>query len=639
MPKNTYFPNIDNWAGLGQPKATRFNNVDAGFTFPNDGQPSWNAIPPPSPREQMARFLIGETPPSEYKQRVVRGALGTTGIGAWPTGAGKSWNALDFTPPGWGLTAAEKIHAGDYQGATMAVVPVAGAPGGLGKALGEGASSGAEQVAKAMADTFGKKATSLAVGTASKEAAAVLAKGGTVAQAAKKGKVTLGLYPSTTAEEIVRNTKAHGGYTVNLATGEVPTSGVMAGKYANTNPRNMVVVGEMGPADAAKHASKNADQFAKDNNFFGTWFDKESKQTFLDVSRKFKAGDLRPATKFAEKTGQLSIYDIESGKTPPVANWRKFVTGWETPEGVVPFSKRVQEMNAYGEAYMAGHPNKIWWDTPNMDRVYKNVPREVRGGFIGATSTNTNPKTNMQAASEYIRRYLKNEPIIQPNFRVPDTAMGGFAGPGKTMGLEKGRAFNLQHAAAGNVKGYHGETVQEKVDALVGDPDASVLDRIHARLAEHPAAGLYTHSQKATVPSGNARSSPWRPELGPDRKLLSDAIAEQAKAYGKDNRTFSANVWTGIREWVKDKGELFGTDLRDVQRATKGVPSKSYDDFFMDHVRAKAAHLGISVKQMERLLSKGDAELLSYILVGTPFAGLLLGRTLMKPATEGNPAA
>jgi hypothetical protein len=54
---------------------------------------------------------------------------------------------------------------------------------------------------------------------------------------------------------------------------------------------------------------------------------------------------------------------------------------------------------------------------------------------------------------------------------------------------------------------------------------------------------------------------------------------------------------------------------------TRGTESKSYDDLFVDLVARKAKKLGISVKALESKLRKGDAELLSHILVPTTALG------------------
>ena len=73
----------------------------------------------------------------------------------------------------------------------------------------------------------------------------------------------------------------------------------------------------------------------------------------------------------------------------------------------------------------------------------------------------------------------------------------------------------------------------------------------------------------------------------------------------------SADIWTGIRETIKNTSELFGQKFRGS--AITG-DSKSYADHFDDLIRAKAKHLGVTVEQMEAKLRNGDANLMSAIL-------------------------
>jgi hypothetical protein len=151
--------------------------------------------------------------------------------------------------------------------------------------------------------------------------------------------------------------------------------------------------------------------------------------------------------------------------------------------------------------------------------------------------------------------------------------------------------------------------VKEKVQALSGDPAAIVLDRIQVRLAEQPSAGIFAEAREGVSPTGK------------NRQLVKDTITEQARIAGENPDTFSANVWAGVREHVKKTGELYGTPLPGSQRMTRGTESKSYDDLFVDLVARKAKKLGISVKALESKLRKGDAELLSHILVPTTALG------------------
>jgi hypothetical protein len=432
----------------------------------------------------------------------------------------------------------------------------------------------------------------------------------------------LGAFASTKPKTIVKATKEAGAYSVNLLTGEKPTEGIMAGKYANTDPRTTVVTGLLSPSDVEAHVAKNEKVLSSPDHFFGTWTDPATGKTYLDVSKRFQPTEIRPATKFGEKTGQLSLYNVGTGEFPPVGSYPGFVSGANTPAGVVPYAQRLQEMGSAGQAYMAQFPGIDWWRQPNMERVYgTQIMPNVRG-LLAATSTNNAPPPNVTQMSEYVRRLIAGEPIIQPDYRIPMTALGGRGGnPGSAMGLETGkggRQFNLLVGARGetNPAAYHGDVVREKVMALGGDPAAIVLDRIQARLTEQPSAGIYAMPKEGQSP------------VGADRKLVLSVITQEAKKAGLNPDTFSGNVWAGIRENVKQTGELYGTPLPGVQAATRATESKSYDDLFMDRIKQKADHLGMSVGKFESKLRKGDVNLLSHFLAptGAIGAGLLYSR-------------
>ncbi len=74
-------------------------------------------------------------------------------------------------------------------------------------------------------------------------------------------------------------------------------------------------------------------------------------------------------------------------------------------------------------------------------------------------------------------------------------------------------------------------------------------------------------------------------------------ISVAARAEGLTPRDYSANVWAGIRETIKETDQLFGTPFRGSALTSE---SKSYDDILFDVVRDKAQQLGISVQEMER---------------------------------------
>jgi hypothetical protein len=74
---------------------------------------------------------------------------------------------------------------------------------------------------------------------------------------------------------------------------------------------------------------------------------------------------------------------------------------------------------------------------------------------------------------------------------------------------------------------------------------------------------------------------------------------------------------TGFSKTIQETGELFGQKFK---AASISGESKSYADHFEDLIRQKAAHLKISVQEMEKRLREGDADLLS-IMLGAPTIG------------------
>jgi hypothetical protein len=129
-------------------------------------------------------------------------------------------------------------------------------------------------------------------------------------------------------------------------------------------------------------------------------------------------------------------------------------------------------------------------------------------------------------------------------------------------------------------------------------PDAVVLDRHQARLAEKPNAGVYADVEKGVV-KGAAYGS------------LKQQFLLAAKRAGRDPRDYSADVWTGIRETIKNTDQLYGQPFKGSSIVGD---SKSYADIFSDVIRDKANHMKITVQELEKRLKAGDANLLSALL-------------------------
>jgi hypothetical protein len=441
----------------------------------------------------------------------------------------------------------------------------------------------------------------------------------TAGKKAKKPKAApeeiLGTHPTTTPEHIAERTNTGGGYSVNLETGESPTSGLMMGKYANDDPRNLVVSGRsMSPEDARAHAAANIAALKRKENFFGTWKDAESGNTYLDVSKRFEPDERRPATKFGERTAQKAGYDVGAGESFPVGNWEEFV---RSPE----FHTRMDEMNQLGREVMG---DKKWWDMhggSSFERVYgkENLPQVA--GFSASTSPASAPRENLQTMTEYMRRHLKGEEIIQPDWRVGPNEMT--RNEGTQIGMERTRAKNLLAAKRGEIEALRENKVREMGQALMGDRNAVVLDRQWAKLAEDPAKGVYTDTTPNTVPSG----APY--------EVLKTEVTKAAQRAKMDPEAYSANVWEGIRDTIRRTNELYGQKHRGSQIPKE---SKSYSDTFEDLLQEKADHMGISKAEMEKRLRAGDATLLS-LMLATPMGMALYKQSQGQQDEPAGPAA
>ena len=174
---------------------------------------------------------------------------------------------------------------------------------------------------------------------------------------AEKALELLKAQDSTRPRRIVNQTKAHGGYSVNLPTGEIPTSGLMMGRYKNTDPRNTIVQApsSMKDSDVVSHTAKNLNELKRRDMFLGTWKNTDDGNTYLDVSKRFENDAIRQATKYGEKTGQLKGWDVKNAAEFPVGNWEEFIRSDE-------YQRRLDEMMGVGKEYLTQHPTPEWWD-------------------------------------------------------------------------------------------------------------------------------------------------------------------------------------------------------------------------------------------------------------------------------------
>ena len=447
------------------------------------------------------------------------------------------------------------------------------------------------------------------LGTGSKVAIGIGALGGVIKKLAAKPGSTEALLSALKAQKIVKETKKDGGYSLNLPSGQTPSGGLMMGKYANNDPRNTVIDGLKGGFNrraVEQFVEKNKKALDSPDAFLGTWIDPDTGTVYLDVSNNFPSDKLRKATKAGERSGQLAGWDVGQSKEFPVGNWRDFV---DSPA----FDERVVEMGKVGNNYLKDHPTAEWWDMPgtSFERVYgsENLPQVA--GFTASTAPVRSPKDNLEDMSEYMRRHLAGEPTIQPDWRVPDSPEYARKAGGMVP-FEQAFKNNLNVAKTGDYNALGGDKVRNEAQAMMGDATAVVLDRHWARISESPAKGIF-----AAVDEGKIGSSTKGGVS--DYQHLKNAVTRVAEAQGRSPRDYSADVWTGIRETIKTKSDLFGQPYKGS--AILG-DSKSYADVLDDLIKAKASRMKISVGEMERKLRNGDANLMSAILA-TPIGYLV----------------
>lgn len=436
-----------------------------------------------------------------------------------------------------------------------------------------------------------------------------------IARQLREGQI--GQFETTTPGRIRNETLANEGYTVDLMTGEVPKKGIMMGTYANDSGKTGVLKNaRMTTKDVRAWVKKNAKALEKLDNYLGTWINKRDKALYLDVSKRFPADEKgrRAATVFGEKTGQEKGWNLAEFEETPVGNWDEFIRGDEV-------AGRIDEMARIGREFMDQQKTKEWWDVYGtiFEEVYGPENMEVLMGLIATSSTATPPIENIRVASEYMRRHLLGEPLIQPDWRAP-AGLETFT-EGRKMPMESTRAPNLKKVEEGRFDELRREKVNDMYRAQAGDPDASVMDRYYTRIAEKPSEGIYTGKKAGEFDA----PTKYRHRYKDIQKIM----AEAAKKAGVDARRFSADVWVGMREVAKKTGELFGEKIGD--QATG--PSYGIADIFSDLIESKARFLDISVDEMKARLAAGDENLLSLILA-TPLGAWLYSRVQTETYNE-----
>ena len=345
------------------------------------------------------------------------------------------------------------------------------------------------------------------------------------AQAKQAAEELLGRFPTTTPAAIQRATREHGGYSVNLPTGVEPKTGLMMGRYANIDPRN-IVTDKLRRKDIERFVATNQEVLRTPAHHLGTWRDPNTGTVYVDVARRFEPDQIRTATKFGERTDQLAGFNKGTNKEFPVGNWNEFIA---SPE----FQQRMNEMAKAGSEYLKQFP-KEWRDIrgSTFERVYGPERLPDVAGYLAVTARPGSPRRSVQEASKYLRRGINGEPIVQPDWRAPEGLMTQRAGT--KMPLEKSRADNLERVARGDIEAMQADKVRNEAKALLGDPNAFVGDRWWARLAESPARGIFTETAEGSMRNPKVY---W---------TIQDQVAKAAERAGRTVRDYSADVWTGI---------------------------------------------------------------------------------------------
>ncbi len=445
-----------------------------------------------------------------------------------------------------------------------------------------------------------------------------------------------------------------GGFTVDLQTGrEVPSfdpagrttpdtqSGIFVGQGREKSGTLLITNKAPTQEQLRDFVRRNAQALDKVDAYLGGWMDEQTGKFYIELSKRFPT--VRSGTKEGEIKDQLEIFDIERfnravdadpedvgaafGRATelPIGNWREFINGSVVQE-------RRSEMQAIGAAYLAKQKTPQWWkfESTVFEEIYGKKNLEVLAGFIAATSPTRNPQENLRTASEFMRRFLIGENIIQPHWVKPAkdrTPMGTMSGnPGAQIGNEQTAKRSLLEAAKGNIAGVgtadpRNRKTNNMARALLGDPDAVTLDRWWARLAEDPDSGVFTMKEEGLI-SGT-----------PYGALQSVVIDAAQNMSGKSARDFSAEVWVGMRETAKNLGRVFN---RDFPRSEASGSSKGIADVMEDLVTEKAKWVGMSRKEFEAELRKGNAQLLS-TLIATPL-GAYVFEQMMQLDQPGAPA-
>ena len=272
------------------------------------------------------------------------------------------------------------------------------------------------------------------------------------------------------------------------------------------------------------------------------------------------------------------------------------------------FERRAIEQADAGLRFLQekGVTNPEWWKLRGTiwERLYADRPdgtmtdaRMKRvAGFLAATAPNAGTTDNVRQATEYLRRMLKKEPIIQPDWRAIPGVNVTHMEAGKMMPMETVRANNLELAMRKRGDLMNEDKVREEFKALTGDPNAQVLDTQLAKIGEVPESGVYLNATAGRIE-------------GKAYPVMANRLREIAVKLGRVPRDFTAEVWTGIRETIRKTGELYGRKHKRPVGESYG-----YDQILEREVAFTAKKLGITPSEVERRIRAGHMSTLAALL-------------------------
>jgi hypothetical protein len=272
------------------------------------------------------------------------------------------------------------------------------------------------------------------------------------------------------------------------------------------------------------------------------------------------------------------------------------------------FERNAVEMADEGLRYLQekGVTNPEWWKLRGTvwERLYADRPdgtmtdaRMKRvAGFLAATAPNAGTTDNVRQATEYLRRMLNKEPIIQPEWRAQPGVNVTHMEAGKMMPMETVRANNLELAMRKRGDLMNEDKVREEFKALTGDPNAQVLDTQLAKIGEVPESGVYLNATAGRVE-------------GKAYQVMATQLRRIATKLGRQPRDFTAEVWTGIRETIRRTGELFGRKFKRPVGESYG-----YDQILEREIAFTAKKLGVTPLEVERRIKAGHMSTLAALL-------------------------